>query len=325
LSAAGVAPTTLERYARCPFQFFALNVLGLWPLERPEDQWQVSAADGGLLVHRILKNFYQRLIDEDHFGAKGTPEPQTLLEATARKVFDDYAAKSPTGYPLLWEVLQEEIISLLKRTIVLDLRELAESGHRPIALEAKLFDRLPGTWPAPAAALRIAGTLDRIDFSSASNRFRVIDYKFKSGTKPSASDTHLVRAALRGERLQPPLYTLLGRAYADRQSKGTAAIEAAFYFLAPRWHGGPFSARTFFADAWDGLTGESLKETVSFLIEGIYNGRGFIHPGPACAYCDVAQVCRKDHFPTAWRASNDPSTEPYLRLRKKAAPKEDDE
>jgi ATP-dependent helicase/nuclease subunit B len=324
LSGAGVAPTTLERYARCPFQFFALNVLGLWPLERPEDQSQVSASDGGLLVHRILKNFYQTLIDENYFEGKGAA-PQTLLEATARKVFDDYEATAPTGYPLLWEVLQEEIIMLLQQTIPLDLRELSESGSRPIALEAKLCDKLPDSWPVPASSLSIAGTLDRIDFHPESNRFRVIDYKFKSGTRPSPPDTHLLRAALRGERLQPPLYTLLGRAYADRQNRSTAAIEAAFYFLAPRWHGGPFSTRTFSAEAWDGPKGESLRETVSFLIRGIHDGHYFIHPGPACAYCDVAQVCRKDHFPTGWRAGNDPLTEPYLQLLKKMPPKEDDE
>jgi ATP-dependent helicase/nuclease subunit B len=325
LSETGVAPTTLERYARCPFQFFALNVLGLWPLERPEDQPQVSATDEGLLIHRILKNFYQTLIDEDYFGGKRAVKPEALLETTAQKVFADYETASPTGYPLLWEVLQEEIIFLLKQTIILDLRELSQSGRRPIALEAKLHDTLPASWPAPAASLSIAGTLDRIDFDPKSSRFRVIDYKFKSGRKASGPDTHLLRAALRGERLQPPLYTLLGRAYATQQDRNNAAIEAAFYFLAPNWHGGPFSAQTFSAEAWDGSKGESLRETISFLVKGIHDGHYFIHPGPACEYCDVAQVCRKDHFPTGWRAANDPLTEPHFQLRKKTPPKEEDD
>jgi ATP-dependent helicase/nuclease subunit B len=325
LSEAGVAPTTLERYARCPFQFFALNVLGLWPLQRPEDQSQVSATDEGLLIHRILKRFYQTLIDEGYFGGKRALDVQPLLETIARKVFGDYAAMNPTGYPVLWEVLQEEIITLLRGMIALDLKELSQSVRRPVALETKLYDKFPASWPAPASSLTLAGTLDRIDFDPESNLFRVIDYKFKSGTKPASPDTHLLRAALRGERLQPPLYTLLGRAYAAQQSRNNAAIEAAFYFLAPNWRDGPFSARTFSAEDWEGSRGESLRETISFLVKGVHDGRYFIHPGPACEYCEVAQVCRKEHFPTAWRAANDALAEPHFQLDKKAPPKEEDE
>jgi ATP-dependent helicase/nuclease subunit B len=324
-SETGVAPTTLERYARCPFQFFALNVLGLWPLERPEDQSQVSATDTGLLIHRILKNFYQTLIDDGYVGGRHDPDVQSLLDATARKVFGDYAAMNPTGYPVLWEVLQEEIISLLKQMIVLDLRGLSQSGRRPVALETKLYDKFPANWPAPASSLTLAGTLDRIDCDPESNRFHVVDYKYKSGRKPSSSDIHLLRAALRGERLQPPLYTLLGRAYAAQQNKNNAAIEAAFYFLAPNWRDGSFSVRTFSAEDWAGSNGEGLKETVSFLVKGIHDGHYFIHPGPPCEYCKVAQVCRKDHFPTGWRAANDAITEPHFELSRKMPPKEENE
>jgi ATP-dependent helicase/nuclease subunit B len=322
----GLAPTTLERYARCPFQFFALNVLGLWPIERPEEQSVVSPAELGQLVHRILKCFFQELIHRGYFSqSQVSINPEGLLEATAQKVFHDYEFQHPTGYPLVWEIFQGLILDLLKPIITRDLRELSQSGRQPVALETELSGKFPAGWPPPASSLTLRGTLDRIDFDPSANRFRVIDYKFKSGRKPSPADTNLLRAALRGERLQPPVYVLLARKFAQEQKKKAAAIEAAFYFLAPHWGEEPFSERTFSADSWEGPMGQSLKETISVLINGIYQGHYFIHPGRACEHCDVTQVCRKDHRPTAWRTENDPLTAPHYELAKKTVPRGENE
>jgi hypothetical protein len=35
----------------------------------------------------------------------------------------------------------------------------------------------------------------------------------------------------------------------------------------------------------------------------------------------VAEICRKNHPPSLWRAENDPLTEPYRQLRKKDSKK----
>ena len=51
----GLSPTALETYARCPFQFFARHVLGLEPLDRPEEVLGPSPAEFGELGHGILK------------------------------------------------------------------------------------------------------------------------------------------------------------------------------------------------------------------------------------------------------------------------------
>jgi ATP-dependent helicase/nuclease subunit B len=73
------------------------------------------------------------------------------------------------------------------------------------------------------------------------------------------------------------------------------------------------------------VKGQSFRETIAFLIEGIYRGRYFIRPGPACDYCDVYHVCRKDHLPTAWRTANDPLTMPHFELARKDLPKSDED
>ncbi|MGH7824219.1 MAG: PD-(D/E)XK nuclease family protein [Candidatus Binatia bacterium] len=322
----GVAPTSLERYARCPFQFFALNVLKLRVLERPEDQTVVSASDTGQLIHRILKDCFQELIDRGYFSpAEPSIDPEALLEASAQKAFRDHEAENPTGYPLVWENLQQTIIALLKQIIALDLQELLRSGRQPVVLETQLQSRFPASWPEPASSLILRGTVDRIDFDPSENRLRVIDYKYKSGRKPLAADTNLLRAALRGEKLQPPLYALLAREYGKLQNTIDPAIEVALHYLAPNWDSGPFMEKIFSAHDWDGLQGQRLSETIYYLIDGIHQGRYFIHPGEACEYCQVAQACRKDHLPTAWRTANDPLTAAHFDLAKKDAPKEADD
>ena len=304
----GAAPTALERYARCPFQFFASHVLDLRPVKRPEEQSVIDSSEKGKLIHGVLKLFFQELIDAGFFnGSNQSADPLTLLENAARRVFRDYEAQKPVGYKIVWELLQEEIIGLLREQTSRDLAELTELGCRPVALELNLKGQLPHDWPGPAAGLPIQGAIDRIDVNETDNRYRVIDYKFTMRNRPSSSDNNLRVAAVRGEKLQPPIYLLLTKELAERQGTLPAALEAAFYYLAPRWDD-PFLQKTFSAHDLEGSCGEGLRETVSLLIRGIHDGLYFIHPGDACRNCEVAHVCRKNHLPTSWRTANDPSS-----------------
>jgi RecB family exonuclease len=89
-SARGLSPTALETYARCPFQFFARHVLGLEPLDRPEEILGPSPAEFGELGHEILNRFYRTLIDSGYFNGR----------ASATKHRDDFCSTSrPTLSP----------------------------------------------------------------------------------------------------------------------------------------------------------------------------------------------------------------------------------
>src|SRR5437879_11452852 len=57
----GVSPTALERYAQCPFKYFAEEVLRLEPLETPASILLPDARARGTLCHAILRAFYERL------------------------------------------------------------------------------------------------------------------------------------------------------------------------------------------------------------------------------------------------------------------------
>jgi len=323
----GLSPTSLEGYARCPFQFFARTLLGLERLKRPEEVIGPGPADVGQMVHSILKAFYQELIDRKFFLSKEKSTDITpILRAVMQRVFLDFEQNNPIGYPLAWEILREGITILLEQAVAQDLKALFESGYRPGTLEHEATDRLPENWPSPLNGLTIRGRMDRIDYQPQENRYRVIDYKLRSGKSRHPIDKDLLRSALRGQRIQAPFYLLLGRKYAGQQifESAAASIDAAFYFLAPQWPEGPLVVEPLPGDAWEGQTGRSLKETVAFLAEMIRQGLFFIQPADYCRYCEVSEACRRNHRPTLWRLERDARSRAHLELRKKRLNSDDE-
>ena len=319
----GLSPTALETYARCPFQFFARHVLGLQPLERPEEALGPNAAEFGELGHAILKGFYAALIGGGYFtGKMPAVNVETILAAVANQACADYEANNPVGYPLAWETLREGLIQLLRQVTDEDLKELSSSGFAPVSLETDVARSLPDDWPDSLKGLTIRGRMDRIDRNLRNprngNALRVIDYKFKFGAAPATHDKNLVRAALRGERLQPPFYYLLAQAWSGRQGdKPAATIEADFYYIAQRWPDGPLVTALYDRDGLSGNLGAATKETIEYLANGVRQGRYFIQRGEYCGRCDFATICRKNHPPSLWRAENDPLTEAHYALRAK--------
>ncbi|HWP58665.1 MAG TPA: PD-(D/E)XK nuclease family protein [Candidatus Acidoferrales bacterium] len=326
----GIAPTALEAYARCPFQFFATQILRLERLEEPEAEAALAPSEAGKIVHAVLNRFYAELTRRDFFSSSGSRvDPKPLLERIAAETFADYERENPVGYAVAWEIFRENLMALLAHFVERDLASLRREGARPIALEKECSARLDPQWPPPLGGLPIQGKLDRIDFVAA-NRYRVIDYKYKTGAAPAPADSDLLVAAARGQRLQPPIYVLLARAFlaAAAENRPAPEIEAWFYFLAPSWREGPFAAAPFPAGAWEGESGKQIRQTLALLLAGISAGLFFIQPGAYCRYCAVSEICRKDHLPTRWRAEADPRTKPHRELARKkgsAEPADEDE
>ena len=320
LSERGPSPTALESYSRCPSQFFAHHVLGLERLERPEDMMGLNSAQIGELGHLILKLTYQELIDGGYFSGEAAGlDIASALKTIARRVFSEHASSNPIGYPLAWEILQEGLTQLLGQVIARDLQEISISGYLPTSVEIEAKDQLEPTWPEPLNGMTIRGRMDRIDRDKTQNRLRIIDYKFKLGASSTSEDKDLYRAALRGEKLQPPFYLLLGKRLTSQKNTHAPAseVEANFYYIAPHWTDGPLVTTRFGSEGFAGKLGEEIRRTISYLAQGIKNGRFFIQPGEYCRHCDVAEICRKNHPPSLWRAENDPITEHHRQLHER--------
>ncbi len=305
-----ISPTTLEAYGRCPFQYFAGRVLRLERLERPEWTAPIEALEQGQICHEILQAFYG---DVDRALGDGWRE---WLDSAAARVLSAFEERSPTGYPAVWEAAKEELLAMLREVARADRQELAASGFHPVGLEMDLTAQLDADWPEDLRGLPLQGRLDRVDRDARGGRFRVIDYKYKSGRAPGAVDNNPVLAALQGRRLQLPIYLLL--AAGDEigpEAVDAGAIDAAWYFLAPRWENGPLVTKELSGQSWREPVGAKIRDTVSHLLRSMRNGEFPLVQGDYCRFCQVREICRKDHFPSASRAARHPAAEALARIR----------
>ena len=303
------SPTALERYATCPFQYFAEKVLRLKPVRRVHDD-HLPPVMLGTLVHESLRVSYERLLLLRWPDARLSEiTVQSLVHDAVTETFAAHAASQGTGHALLWTLAREQVIRLVTAAVSSDQEEYLATGFRPVAFEATAQGTISLEHDTSPAFLKIHGTLDRVDFRAEPPALRIVDYKFKQGSEITAVDRNLALSAVRGFRLQPPLYarmTLPSR---------PAVTDVQLFFLAPEWKS-QISRSTFDAGLWTGHTGDMIRQTLSTLIQGIANREFFILPDGYCDYCEFSGACRR-HDAMAWlRSYRSPQARVMRKLRK---------
>jgi ATP-dependent helicase/nuclease subunit B len=303
------SPTALERYATCPFQYFAEKVLRLEPVRRLKND-HLPPIMLGTLVHESLRVSYEQLLRlqwPDDPLAEATV--QSLVYDAVTATFAAHAASQGTGHALLWTLAREQVTTLVAAAISSDQEEYLATGFRPVAFETTAEGTVPLEPDTSSASLKIHGTLDRVDFRAEPAALRIVDYKFKQGSEISAVDRNLGLSAVRGFRLQPPLYARM------TLPSLPAVTDVQLLFLAPEWKQ-QISRSTFDAGLWTGQSGDMIRRTLSTLIQGIANREFFILPDGYCDYCEFSGACRR-HDAMAWlRSYRSPQARALRRLRK---------
>ncbi|MEK6533309.1 MAG: PD-(D/E)XK nuclease family protein, partial [Nitrospirota bacterium] len=307
----GLAPTPLERYARCPFQYFAADVLRLEPV-----RWSVSqepdAALLGTLCHAALKRCYEQLLPT---GWPAEPVTDDTMEWCIRSAVDlaaqDCEARHRTGHYLLWELAKEHVVTLITAAVDADTDAYTETPFMPVGFELDAEGTIAEVLPDPSATMKIRGRVDRIDRHRDTGAIRIIDYKFKTGGSMKSEDRNLLQSAIRGYRLQPPLYARL------LMPGKPAPSQVQFMFLAPLWEA-PIARSTFDVRALSGESGRQIQQTLRMLITGLQAGRFFILPDTYCEQCEFRVICRREHQPSWWRSyrSDDVKALKSLRLQR---------
>jgi len=239
------SPTALERYATCPFQYFAEKVLRLEPVRRFLHD-HLPPLTLGTLVHESLRVSYERLVQlQWPDGSLTEATVQSTVNAAVTDTFAAHAASQGTGHALLWTLAREQATALVTAAVSSDQAEYQATGFRPIAFEAAAQGTVPLESDASPVSLKIHGTLDRVDYRADPPALRIVDYKFKQGNEITAVDRNLALSAVRGFRLQPPLYARM------TLPSLPAATDVQLLFLAPQWKQ-PISRSTFDAGLWIG-------------------------------------------------------------------------
>ena len=303
------SPTALERYATCPFQYFADKVLRLEPVRRLHHD-HLPPLMLGTLVHESLRVSYERLVLlqwPDDSLTEATV--QSTVHEAVTDTFAAHAASQGTGHALLWTLAREQVTELVTAAVSSDQAEYQATGFRPVAFEVAAQGIVPLESDASSVSLKLHGTLDRVDYRAEPPALRIVDYKFKQGNEISAVDRNLALSAVRGFRLQPPLYARM------TLPSLPAPTEVQLLFLAPQWKQ-PVSRSTFDAGLWTGHTGDMIRQTLSILIQGIASREFFILPDGYCDYCEFSGACRRHDAMAWWRSYRSPQARVLRKLRR---------
>ena len=318
------SPTSLERWAKCPFSYFLGNVLRLSAEDSPEDIYDISPLERGSLVHAILEDFINAVRNEGSLPSPSeawSSSQRAELRRVAIRHFADAESRGVTGKAVLWQIARDEMLIDLDAFLDEDLRMRQQYGVSPISVEAEFGIGSDGWQPAELTLpdgfqVRFRGKIDRVDTDANEERAMVLDYK----TGGSYSYRKLKNDPIdRGKRLQLAIYSLAASQAIDKY----ADVSAAYWFVTS---GGKFELMP---TPPVNIEAEGMMERFSYgistIVGGIRSGLFPANPGSGnpndsynyesnCRYCDFKTLCtsRRD---VQWnRKKGAPALAGYLQL-----------
>ena len=271
------SPTSLERYATCPFAYFLSHVLGLETVDEPEYIIRITPLARGSIVHDILADLFGRFEREGllPLDPSELPRIREVMEETLKACLSDYQESEPVGTVAFWRIDQRFIREAIERYI-------EEETEASPDFMPSFFERGFGyrdskvSIETNSGRVSFHGRIDRIDVGPE-ERFRVIDYK--TG-RLSDRDQDLAG----GTRLQLPVYLLAASALLGRP---VVEGEALYRRIGP----GEGKRVTRFSGARWEESDREFRGMIETIVECI--GKGFF---PAishslCEYCGVRSAC----------------------------------
>lgn len=297
-----LSPTGLERYAKCPFLFFAEKVLGLKP--REEETPEIQPKDRGTIVHAILETFYATAAEEFK-AAVGDGKKEKQLEATLDKIIERVFRDHKEIVSHMAAGLRPFQRSAIRMMALQVIRlELSETRRLKKSLIPKIHEwefggELKNTLVIPVEnepdAL-ISGRVDRIDTDADGKNFLVVDYK--TGKVDSVKGD-----IAKGLHLQLPLYVEAVRLFLLPDAKPLGGLLIAV-LQAEKKHG--FVRKEFNSihydvgrahsamndEAWDEAIKSAMKAAARHT-SNIRHGNFPAKPEDKCMrHCEYEEVCR---------------------------------
>jgi ATP-dependent helicase/nuclease subunit B len=276
-----VSPTSLESYATCGFRYFAKSVLGLYPLEEPEERDMMDAADRGKLVHEILNRFFRQ--QQEHGRPRGgeawTADDEAMLMRLADEALAAAEQRGLTGLSVYSVHEARTIKADLQRFLEEDTLFRQRTGAKPAHFEMNIPEK-------KIAGVTLKGVVDRVDITPDGKRAWVIDYK--SGSVADFQQISEDDPLAGGTKLQLPVYM----AAAPEASE----VHALYWFITKK---GGFSTVEY---APSPERRRAFEETLGAILAGIQAGSFPAVPGEDneyygrfdnCRFCDYDRICSR--------------------------------
>jgi len=312
----------LERYAQCPFRFFAEHVAKLVELDKPEEE--IDAIERGGLLHAILGRFYMERRSRGKIELDAHDDREAVLGHLVSVAHNEFDRQPFEG--IFWEMERERIAGTAAHhgsPTILELfidAEMADAGRcKPRFFEVtfgygradELTDvqlSLPElAFEGGGTRVRISGRIDRVEVAPDGSAAPAIVVDYKTGNPPHHTAIREYRS------LQIPVYMM---ALEQDPHHRFHAIGGAYYCLkdTPKDFG-----KTFFggAEQLRECCGVSRKKTAGLLdakelaeviggarakiIEyvaairsGIFNPSTLSERDAGCMWCIFRGVCRRE-------------------------------
>lgn len=280
----GFSASALQELGKCPMKYFLNRILDLGEREESLSRHILSPKDKGTLYHEILMDFYQYLKKNHLTHSLFDSAIQEYISLAVDKRLTAHSYKDYGIYPLVWELIKENIYEKLLEFIPKDMDSLEE--FIPSIFEQAVSGELDVN---KNLRLKIYGIIDRIDLDEKNKKYRIIDYK--SGDKAGKD---FVANMFKKMILQPFLYLELAR-----QMQALKHLTPAGAYLLSINKG--YSCKGLSAAEKDNL-GELPDKFFTCLINLLRKGTFFIFPSDLCAYCSYTSVCRKNSFKALQRS-----------------------
>ena len=313
LSAYGsLSPTALNRYLRCPMQFYFNNIAGI--REPDEDiEEQLTSRAFGNIFHNVLEEIYKDLAGN---GKMITSEVIKQLSETQNieAVVDRMFQKEMFGSDeRLWRKLHYNGMQLISRTVLikyvkrlLDI-DLELTPFCIVALEKDMFMNLDVNTDEGVRKVKVGGRIDRLDMvndpKTGRQTIRVIDYKTGGSDikTPVATIGEIFSADEAGGKkhtdyyLQAMLYSMIARN--DRKLNPQALPVSPALIFIQRAFGENYDPvislgrqRINDVEEYQAEFGEGLKA----LVANIYDRKEAFAPTAnlkICTYCPYKPLC----------------------------------
>ena len=280
----------LNRYANCPYGFFAEYVLKLEARQDPEEG--LDALQRGSLLHAILEHLYKRLTELGVAPTKGNQATILQhLEESCAEVFPSAPQRYGFRPSALWGYERRELFRLLRALVVwecesndLEARFLPYLQEAGFGISQSELPQLEVT--GEHARFRLRGMIDRVDRDSVGN-LRVIDYKSGSTTwsKPDLQ---------KGLALQTALYALAAERFWVGQ--GGRVAESHYWHIPSRKASGSLKLQ---GTVREHEIAEAAIQQAAWSVAQVRSGIFPSAPGKPvqggmqCSnYCDFAPICR---------------------------------
>ena len=280
------SPSRLEMLARCPYRYFLHAVLGVHPLEEPEDdptRWLDPLAFGSLL-HRLFRDFMETV------KARGEKPDREKHAELMQTLLDAQVAEKEETDPVIHQAAFRADKKRLEQAaqVFLAVESDAEESE-PMGFEVSFgFDEegdLSKAEPvtvelADDVKFRIRGRIDRVD--ELDDGLAIWDYK--TGSMSQYDERDLLK---RGTHLQWALYAYALDVILKQQEKLVGVQQSGYVFPGDREHGRKLAAKP--------PAPEALADVLRPLFELVARG-GFLHiqKSRECTYCAYNRVCGEE-------------------------------